>query len=207
MHQQALTLATSNLRAALPIWGEALRQDPDNVDVLIVLGHALGSIGEHVEAIDLAQRAAKLSPSSSSPWLLLGLVRLEQGQLAESIESLLLARERATNADKDAVAIALGQAYLAAGQLDEAAAAVVGSDAMGAHLIRSQQLEQRGDLDGARVALVKAGEVDPDHPEPYKRLAALLALTEPSLAKELARHAVLLAPNDDEARALVDSLS
>jgi len=208
LHAQALALAHGGqVRAALPLWGEALRQDPSDVDVLLALGHALGSIGEHEPAVDLAERACKLAPSSSSPWLLLGLLRLEQQQLATAIESLVLARDRSTAAERDTVVTALGQAYLAAGHVDEAAAAVVGVDTVGAHIIRGQQLEARGDVDGARAALVRAGEVDPDHPEPYKRLAALLALTEPGLAKELARHALVLAPDDSEARALVDALS
>lgn len=208
LHAQALALAHGGqLRAALPVWGEALRQDPNNVDILLALGHALGSIGEHAPAVDLAERAAKLSPSKSAPWLLLGLLKLEQQDLTTAIESLLLARERAAPDERDVVVVALGQAYLAGGHVDEAVAAVVGVDAVGAHIIRSHGLEARGDVDGARAALVRAGEVDPDHPEPYKRLAALLALSEPSLAKELARHALALAPDDTEARALVDALA
>jgi hypothetical protein len=51
------------------------------------------------------------------------------------------------------------------------------------------------------------GERDPDHPEPYKALAALFATSDPALARELAGHALALAPHDDEARALVAALT
>jgi hypothetical protein len=48
--------------------------------------------------------------------------------------------------------------------------------------------------------------VDVDDAERCKDLAALLAVSDPGLARELARHALVLAPEDAEARALVDGL-
>lgn len=206
LHGQASTLAQAGqLRMALPIWGEALRQDPDNVAVLLGLGHALGSLGELNEAAELAERAARLSPQTAAPWLLLGIVNLEQRRFQQAIESLQLSRDRATADERDGVAVALGQAWAAAGRPAEAADAVSGVELAGAYLLRGHLAAERGDVDGARAALLRAGELEPDHPEPYKRLSALLALTEPGLARELARHALALAPMDPEARALVEA--
>lgn len=207
LHAQALHLAaTGRLRQALPVWGEALRQDPDHVDVLVALGHALASIGERARALELATRACRLAPASAAPWHLVGLVALEDGRLQESLEALTLARQRADEAARDGIAADLGRALVAAGQLDEAARAVAGLDTAAAHLVAGHVRASRGDLEGARVDFVRAGELDPDDPEPYKRLAALLAVSDRSLARELARHAVTLAPHDAEARALVDGL-
>jgi Flp pilus assembly protein TadD len=74
-------------------------------------------------------------------------------------------------------------------------------------VLRGQLAADAGDVDAARALLVQAGEVDPDHPEPYKALAALLATSDRGLARELATHALGLAPDDGEARALVDALT
>jgi len=207
LHAQALRLATSGrLRQALPVWGEALRQDPDHTDVLVALGHALATVGERPKALELASRACRLAPTSAAPWHLLGLIALDDGRLQEALEALTLATQRVDDAHRAAVVADLGRALVAAGQLDEAARVVADVDTAAAHLVAGHVRASRGDVDGARADFVRAGELDPDDPEPYKRLAALLAVSDRGLARELARHAVTLAPHDVEARALVDGL-
>lgn len=207
LHAQALQLARSGrLRQALPMWGEALRQDPDHTDVLVGLGHALATIGERARAQELAARACRLAPTTAAPWHLLGLIALDDGRLQESLEALTLAAQRADDATRGAVAADLGRALVAAGHLDEAARVVADVDTAAAHIVAGHVRASRGDVDGARADFVRAGELDPEDPEPYKRLAALLSVSDRGLALELARHALTLAPHDVEARALVDGL-
>jgi Flp pilus assembly protein TadD len=207
LHRQAEQLARSGrLRQALPVWGEALRQDPDNVEVLVALGHALGAVGERDNARELATRACRLAPAQPGPWRLLGLLAVDDGHLPEAIEAFELARARASVDEAAAIAADLARALLKAGQPDAAVAAVAGLETAAAFLARGHVLALRGDDDGARRAFVRAGELDPDDPEPYKRLAALLVVSDRGLARELARHALELAPQDPETRALVDGL-
>ena len=207
LHAQALQLATGGrLRQALPVWGEALRQDPNHTDVLVALGHALATIGERARAQELAARACRLAPTTAAPWHLLGLIALDDGRLQESLEALTLAAQRADADNRAAVAADLGRALVAAGHLDEAARVVAGIDTFAAHLVAGHVRASRGDVAGARGDFVRAGELEPEDPEPFKRLAALLAESDRGLARELARHALTLAPHDAEARALVDGL-
>lgn len=207
LHAQAEQLARSGrLRQALPVWGEALRQDPDNVDVLVGLGHALATVAERDKARELAARACRLAPDAPGPWRLLGLIALDDGQLQEGIEALTLAQQRAVGAERALIAGDIGRAFVRAGHLDQAAAIVKGVDAAGALIVHGHIAAGRGDVDAARQAFVRAGELEPDDPEPFKRLAALLSTSDRGLARELARHALELAPADPEARALVDGL-
>ncbi|MBM4281240.1 MAG: hypothetical protein FJ137_10955 [Deltaproteobacteria bacterium] len=210
LHDAALAAAQrGGLAQALPLWGEALRLAPDDVDVLVHLGHALAACGERARAAELAARAARLAPDTAAPWLLLGHVGLDAGDVATALESYALAARHARSDERGDVAVAHARALRRAGRAVEAAAALAAAprDRIDVLLLAAQLAADRGAVDEARAMLVQAGEHDPDHPEPYKALATLLADSDRGLARELAAHALALAPADDEARALVTALA
>jgi tetratricopeptide (TPR) repeat protein len=197
------------LAAAVPLWGEALRQNPDDVDVLVHLGHALAAAGEVDKAEELATRAAKLAPQTSPPWLLLGHLARNAGRPDTALESYALAARFAADDDAKAdAAVASAEVFVGAGDHAAAEAAVEGvsADRVDVCLVRAFLLAAAGDVDGARALLVRAGEIDPLHPEPFKRLAMLMAQVDRSMALELARHALELGPQDAESQALVAAL-
>jgi len=207
LHAQATSLAArGQLAEAIPIWGEALRQDPNDVAVLVALGNALAGVGEFMNAHDLAERAAGLAPDTSAPWLLLGQVSIALAYPERAVEALMLAVQKATGDDVARCKVELAKALASFGRPREAADAVKDVDNADALVIRAHALVESGDPVAAIPVLQRAGELDPDHPEPFKRLAVLFAEREPTLARELARYALELAPNDPEARALVDAL-
>lgn len=208
LHATALALAQrGQLAQAVPLWGEALRLDADNVDVLVHLGHALAAAGDHARATELATRAARLAPQAAAPWLLLGLLGVERGELETALQSYALAERHARPDEVAAVAVAHAKALLLAGQREAARQrAARAGDGVEALLVRARLAVEDGDVDGARALLVQAGERDPEHPEPYKALAVLLAASDPGLARELVQHALTLAPDDAEAQALRQTL-
>jgi tetratricopeptide (TPR) repeat protein len=210
LHATALAVAKKGgLAQAVPLWGEALRLAPDDVDVLVHLGHALAACGERERAAELATRAARLAPQTASPWLLLGHLGVDAGEWQTALESYALAERFALPAELEAVAVAKARVLRRAGRLAEArgALAQVTGDGVETLILRGQLAADAGDVDDARALLVQAGERDPDHPEPYKALASLCATSDPALARELASHALELAPHDLEAQALVAALS
>ena len=196
------------LHTAIPLWGEALRQNPDDVDVLVHLGHALAAAGERDKATELATRAARLSPTTAAPWFLLGHLARDAGRLDTALESYALAARHARPDESTDVAVARAGVFAAAGHVGEAEAALAGvvDERVDVLLVRAFIAAGKGDVGEAHGLLVRAGELDPLHPEPFKRLAMLLAESDAALAKELARHALELGPNDDETRALIAAL-
>lgn len=210
LHVTALATAQRGaLAQAVPIWGEALRHNPDDVEVLVHLGHALAACGERAQALELATRAARLAPEAAAPWLLLGHVALDAGDLKTALESYALAERYARDDERAQVAVAHARALRRAGRVDEAQRALARApqDRVEVLLVAAQLSADAGALEDAHALLVRAGELDPDHPEPYKALATLLAPTDRSLARELAAHALALAPEDEEARALMAALT
>jgi tetratricopeptide (TPR) repeat protein len=206
----ALALAAAKrgaLAQALPLWGEALRLAPNDVSILVHLGHALASCGERTKAQELAERAAQAAPLSSSPWLLLGHLAFEGGDLTTALESYALAERAARPDERIDVVVAQARALRRAGHRAEAerVLSAVSSDRVDVLLLAGQLAADRGDVDGARASFVKAGELAPDDPAPYVALATLLSSldVDRALARELAEHALSLAPHDAETRALV----
>jgi cytochrome c-type biogenesis protein CcmH/NrfG len=199
-----------SLAQALSLWGEALRLSPDDVSVLVHLGHALAACGERQKAQELAERAARVAPSSSSPWLLLGHLAFEGGDLATALESYALAERMARPDERVDVVVAQARALRRAGQPAEAERllAAVPRERVDVLLLAGQLAADRGAVDDARAAFVKAGERAPDDPAPFVALARLLSSlnVDRALARELAEHALSLAPHDAETRALLKQL-
>ncbi len=210
LHETALAQASlGKLEGAIVLWGEAVGLDPDNVDVLVGLGNALAAVGEQAQAKELAQWACQLSEARADAWLLLGHIAFDDGDLKTALEAYSLAHDRAGDAKAiNDVAVARARAFLRVGGVAEADAALeAAGDDVVAELLRGHVLAAQGRLGDARAAFTRAGERDPDHPEPYKQLAVLLSTSDRGLAKELAQHALLLSPGDQEIKALIDALS
>ena len=196
------------LAQAIPLWGEAVRQNPNDVDVLVHLGHALAAAGATAEAGEVAARAAQLAPKTAAPWFLVGQLQREAGRFAEALEAFSLARDVADDASLVDINVARAEVFVASGHVAEAEAALVGvvADRVDVCLVRAFVAAAAGDVDGARAFLLRAGALDPLHPEPFKRLAMLMAEADRTAALELARHALELAPGDAETKALVAAL-
>lgn len=196
------------LAQAIPLWGEAMRQNPNDVDVLVHLGHALAAAGETEKAGQLATRAAQLAPKTAAPWFLVGQLQRAAGRYDAALEAFALARDVAADASLVDIDVARAEVLIAAGHVDEAAAAIEGvkADRVDVCLVRAFVAAAAGDKDGARAFLARGGEIDPLHPEPFKRLAMLMAELDRGVALELARHALELGPHDAETQALVAAL-
>jgi tetratricopeptide (TPR) repeat protein len=196
------------LARALPLWGEALRLAPDDVDVLVHFGHGLGAAGEHQKGAELATLAAQRAPDSAAPWLLLGQLARDAGQPARALEAFALAQARAQGAAAVDVAVAIAQTLCGLERYDDADRALAGvvADRVDVCVVRALVAAAAGDGDGAHAFLTRAAEIDPLHPEPFKRLAMLVGARDRALGLELAQHAVELAPHDDEAKAVRDAL-
>jgi cytochrome c-type biogenesis protein CcmH/NrfG len=197
------------LSRALPLWGEALRLAPDDVDVLLHLGHALALCGERQKAQELAARAARVAPSSSGPWLLLGHIALDDGALVTALESYALASRFAEPDEKTDVAVAHARALRRAGNHEEAQRVLVQAprDRVDVLLLAGQLAADRDAFEEARDLFVQAGEKAPDNPAPYVALATLLSTSDRALALSLAEHALVLDPHDAHTRALFEKLS
>ena len=222
---QASALARDGkLATALPIFGEALRQAPSDPAVLVQVGHALAAAGETERASELATTAAQLAPTAAAPWLLLGLLAHGAGRFDRALECFTLGDERIADdgsnddgvhrIDGDDVdlrarlKVARARTLVAIGAAVEAAAVVADvEESTDVLLIRAEAAAVTGDAEQSRRLVLAAAESDPDHPEPYKRLAAIMAGSDRSLARELVAHALRLAPHDVEAKALAQALA
>ncbi len=103
-----------NLAEAGQLYQEILREDPDQVDALNLLGVVLSVAGKLDAAVTLLARATELAPDFAGPFVNLGNVLQAQGRLAEAVDAfqkgLTLAPEQAETANNLASALnALGR--------------------------------------------------------------------------------------------------
>lgn len=103
-----------NLADAGQLYQEILREDPDQVDALNLLGVVLSVAGKLDAAVTLLTRASELAPDFAGPFVNLGNVLQAQGRLEEAVDAfqkgLTLAPEQAETANNLASALnALGR--------------------------------------------------------------------------------------------------
>ncbi|MCC6557549.1 MAG: O-antigen ligase family protein [Polyangiaceae bacterium] len=117
--------------------------------------------------LTLLERAARLDPSSGEAALALGLARLELGDAEGALRDLERSRPLLANVGTD---VAIGNAHLARGAPDRAAAAYARALAWNpgsfrAHANLTEALTQLGRLDEAAAHLAAARALWPGHPK------------------------------------------
>ena len=113
----------SNHRASMALARRALRVAPDDPDVLIFAGFALGFLGEDIDmAMGLIDRSLALNPSSARGWLESGLLRMFAGQGESAIEHLKMSARLNPRERFGTSGTGLGAAHFFTRRFDEAAA-------------------------------------------------------------------------------------
>ncbi len=163
--QNALQLHQSgNLADAGLLYQEILREDPDQVDALNLLGVVLSTAGKMDAAITLLARACELAPDFAGPFVNLGNVLQATGRLDEAVDAfqkgLTLAPEQAETANNLASALnALGRHEEA---LDSCTQALAGNPNLGAaHVNMGNALLAMDNAKEAMVSYKKALELNP----------------------------------------------
>ena len=139
----------------------AVGMGPSNVDAHIALGFVLSAAGQHAEAAAAIQTAQRLDPNlSTADRQVAGLVLLLQGDHAGALETLEQARAKAPGVEE--IHILLAAAYVTAGRMDDARAAVAEALRLGAISVESYRmtfsfLRNSDDREMLLGALRKAG--------------------------------------------------
>jgi tetratricopeptide (TPR) repeat protein len=80
--------AQGKLRPAEIVWGQALAIDPDHVDAHRWLAIAYYDIGLMTEALNHFQKVADLEPGDARPHRIMGVVRMDHGNLSAAVSDL-----------------------------------------------------------------------------------------------------------------------
>ncbi|MBI2307777.1 MAG: tetratricopeptide repeat protein [Rhodocyclales bacterium] len=196
-HAAALE-AAGRLEAALAVWRERARSQPQDSGAWLEIGRLSLRSGNATEAMAAAERHLQLSPDSTAGWLLQCDAKTMQGDHAAALNSLVQA---ATLAPGDAALRSrLAQALFDAGlcdaafeQLDEALRIEPTNAAI--HFQRGVAHAALGQGEAACAAYEAALRIDPDAPAILTNLAnQYAALKRNEEARTLYRHAIEVAP-------------
>lgn len=116
--QALIPLDTSELGTKYKRLENALKSDPDNVDLLYNLALTEDQLGQTETSLKHYQRALSLSPDDEDILKNIGLIYLKMGK-ADLAEGYLL-RAAKLNPNKDEIILALGKAYFASGKYQKA---------------------------------------------------------------------------------------
>jgi len=117
-HEAKKAMSEGRFEAAVRLYQDLVRADPDNAGFVLDLGLALHSAGRYREAVKPFELYLKRQGDSGPVWLLLGLDYQKLGEAERAVEPL----ERALRADPDnqTARLELAQALLSAGRPNEA---------------------------------------------------------------------------------------
>lgn len=179
---------------------QALRVDPDNINVINSLGVCYGELGRYEQAADLFERLTDLTPDDFMTWYNLGLVRQRLGRLDQACEALERAEQ--LNPDDFGVVFSLGRAAMDQGRFSRAVdyflraeespkATPVVHRWLGEALVRVDQLGE------AEKRFKKAVKANPRDAESLSWLGRLFLdrSGDVDIALSLTRQAVALAPD------------
>jgi predicted CXXCH cytochrome family protein len=109
------------IAAAIPLYEEAVRRQPDSALALQRLGFSLRSTGQLARAAAILKRALEVSPADAAAWHQLGLDYLAQGLRSDAITAF----EKAISLDPDMseASNSLGGVWLESGDLSRAVSA------------------------------------------------------------------------------------
>jgi adenylate cyclase len=157
----------SNHRASIALARRALRVAPDDPDVLIFAGFALGFLGENIDmAIGLIDRSLALNPSSAPGWLSSGLLRMFAGQGEIAIEHLNTSARLNPRQRFGSSGTGLGAAHFFARRFNEAAAILLAAlqrapDYAVTYRYLAACYAHMGQLDEARDIVKRLREITP----------------------------------------------
>jgi len=187
----ALSLkAEGRAREAIPALERALRESPDDAEILANLGGLYREAGRATEAVELLGRAVAARPDWAPAHNNLGNALLAMGLAEEAVRAL--ERARALDPRRASIHCNLGVAYKNAGRLAEAIAtereAIRKDPAFAdAHLNLGDGLLAAGDVAGAVAAFRRAAELAPANPAALANLVFALDYDERSTQEEMAR--------------------
>jgi tetratricopeptide (TPR) repeat protein len=150
-----VALINSEPEEALEALETYLIYQPRDEDAWVLIGQAYLKQGELSQALKSVERAISINSSASGVYYLRGLIQLAQGEGQKAVNDLMAARQQEPRSFK--IDLALGQALIAAGRLQEglpvlrSVSPLVENDAQRAQLYyyRAQAYEQDGDWKAA----------------------------------------------------------
>ena len=81
-------MADEKLEAAIEVFEQALRIEPDNIETLMKLGYARFHLDEHNEALKVYDRILNIDVTNPEAWNLKGLVHYEQKNYSKSLDAV-----------------------------------------------------------------------------------------------------------------------
>lgn len=205
-----LTYAKKDHAAAIPLFREAIRLQPDYPLAHLGLGDALNALGRLDEAVAAWAEAERLSPDLELAFFNHGLALLDAGRAAEAIP--LLARAAEINPARGRTFTLLGNALFAAGQVEaaaqayEAAARLEPTSAQAVNNLGTA-LARLGRLEEALERFRAAAVLDPRYAEAHANAGkALLALGRRDEAAAELEAALRIDPAHADARRRLDAL-
>lgn len=200
---------------ALERWQEAAQLDEGNALAITGLGMCAVAAGRVDKALPLFVRAVELDPLSALPHVNLGQALLAGGDAQKAMDSFISARDIEPDAPDAHLGIA--RALAASGHTQEAANALEWTLArfppqehgQSAGLTRhlGDLLHDLGQAEAARDAYLRALDENPDDADAICHLAVLgWEAGDDAHARLLARQALAVRPEHEEARALLAKL-
>ena len=164
---------TGDLQQAELLYKDILKKQPNNVDVLCLLGISSFQLGENDSAIKHFKKALELDPNLADAHYNLGIILQDKGQLDEAITCY----QKAVQIDP-AFALAynnLGNAFQDKGQLDEAItylrkAIQLDPNITDAYYNLGNCFRYKGQLDDAISCFQRALKLKPDLAEAYNNM-------------------------------------
>jgi tetratricopeptide (TPR) repeat protein len=190
-------LQAGESRQAVAACHQALHRYPDDVNLLGLLGAALGELGEYREAETVLRRVIDLAPTFAQPYEDLGTLLLQQQRPQEATGLL----EKAIRLDPklEAAHFQLGRALAAVGRGAEADQAFERSFALNpvrGMMARAAEHHRAGRLEAAEQLCRRVLQREPEHVDAL-RLLGLIAAAAGDLdeAETLLRQALASAPD------------
>ena len=81
-------MADEKLEAAIEVFEQALRIEPDNIETLMKLGYARFHLDEHNEALKVYDRILNIDVTNPEAWNLKGLVHYEQKNYSKALDAV-----------------------------------------------------------------------------------------------------------------------
>jgi tetratricopeptide (TPR) repeat protein len=166
-----------NLKQAQYSYQKILKEQPDNPDILHMLGVLCCQLEDYDSAIKYIRKALRFSPAHSEAYCNLGVALQKKGQLDEAITHYQKAIE--LNQSFDKAHCNLGNALQEKGHLDEAVAHYQKAIELNPSFAKAYSslgnaLREKGQLDEAMTFCKKAIDIDPSFAEAYCNMGVAL---------------------------------